>query len=136
MLRFGVGYLGQTLDRVESLVPLRGQIGHGPGGLVETVGIHLVENFSTLLSAAHQSHPFQHDQMSGNRLPGEWHLAGQPPCAGLTIDDDQVEHPATRRIGDDRPQLIIGPCSQLDCSAATSARRPRKSPHPFRCSSA
>ena len=43
---------GEPFDRAESPVPLRGEVSHGPGGLVETVGFHLVENLPALLASA------------------------------------------------------------------------------------
>src|ERR1039457_5726347 len=40
--------LGEPLDRGEPPVPLRGEVSHGPGGLVETAGFYLVEALPAL----------------------------------------------------------------------------------------
>src|SRR5437763_294130 len=72
------------------------------------VGFYLVENLSTLLAPADQPGLFEHDQVLGDRLAGEGHVAGQPAGADLTVAHEEVEHPATRRVADGRPQLVIG----------------------------
>src|ERR1022692_1763909 len=71
-----VGRLGEPFDRAEAPVPLGGEVSHSPGGLVETVGSHLVENLPALLTPADQARLFKHDQMLGDRLPGERHVPG------------------------------------------------------------
>src|SRR5918911_3347311 len=43
LLCFCVRRFGEPFDRVESPVPLRGEVSHGPSGLVEAVGFYLVE---------------------------------------------------------------------------------------------
>ena len=43
---------GEPLDRGESPVPLPGEVSHGPGGLVKTVGFYLVENLPALFAPA------------------------------------------------------------------------------------
>jgi hypothetical protein len=99
---------GEPFDRGEAPVPLGGELGHSPGGLVEAVGFYLVENFPTLPAPTDQPGPFEHDQMLGDGLTGERHPSGQPAGAYFTVTDKEVEDPATRRVGDGRPQLIIG----------------------------
>jgi len=99
---------GEAFDRVEPPVPLSGEFGHGPGGLVEAVSFHLVENFPALLAPADQPGPFEHDQVLGDRLARERHPPGQPAGADFAVADQQVEHPATRRVADGRPELIVG----------------------------
>jgi hypothetical protein len=58
-----VGRFGQALDGGQAPVPLRGEVGHGPGGLVEAVGLDLVEHLSTLLAPADQPGLLQHHEM-------------------------------------------------------------------------
>jgi hypothetical protein len=55
---------------------LRGQVSHGPSGLVEAVGFCLVKDLSTLFATAHQPGLFEHDQVFGDRLAGEGYVAG------------------------------------------------------------
>ena len=50
LLCFCVRCFGQPFDGGESPVPLRGEVRHGPSGLVKSVGFYLVENLSTLLA--------------------------------------------------------------------------------------
>ena len=131
------GRFGEPFDRAESPVPLRGEVSHGPGGLVKTVGLYLVENLPALFAPADQPGPFEHDQMFGDGLAGEGHPSSQPAGADVTVADEEVEDPATRRVGDGRPQLIIGLRRHRDQrSASTPARRSRYSAQPSRCSSA
>src|ERR1019366_4146819 len=78
---FCVRRFGEPFDRAESPVPLRGEVSHGPGGLVETVGLDLVEDLPALLAPADQPGLFEHDQMFGDRLAREGHVAGQPAGA-------------------------------------------------------
>ena len=107
-LVFCVRGFGEPFDRAESPVPLSGELSHSPGGLVEAAGFYLVENFPALFAPADQPGPFEHDQMFGDSLAGERHPSGQPAGAYLTVADQQVEDPAARRVGDGRPQLVIG----------------------------
>jgi hypothetical protein len=95
-----VSRLGEAFDGGQAVVPLRGEVGHGPGGLVEAVGFDLVENLSPLLAPADQPGLLEHHEMFGDRLAGEGHVAGQPAGADLTVADQQVEHPAARRVAD------------------------------------
>jgi hypothetical protein len=99
---------GEPFDRGEAPVPLRGQVGHGPGGLVEAVGLYLVENLPALFMAADQPGPLEHHQVLGDGLAGERHVAGQPAGADVTVTDQEIEDLAARRVGDRRPQLVIG----------------------------
>jgi hypothetical protein len=131
-----VSRLGEAFDGGQAVVPLRGEVGHGPGGLVEAVGFDQVENLSTLLAPADQPGLLEHHEMLGDRLAGEGHLAGQPAGAALTVADQQVEHPAARRVADGRPQLVIDLRHPVWRTVGTPARRSRNSPHPSRCSSA
>ena len=73
------------------------------GGLVKTVGLHLVEDLPALLAPADQPGLFEHDQMLGDRLAGEGHPPGQPAGADLAVADEKVEDPAARWVGDGRP---------------------------------
>src|SRR6266567_5455875 len=82
---------GEPFDRAESPVPLGGELSHSPGGLVEAVGFYLVENFPALFAPADQPGPFEHDQMFGDGLAGEGHVAGQPAGAYVTVADQEVE---------------------------------------------
>ena len=115
----------------------RGQLGHGPGRLVEAVGLDLVEDFPALFTAADQPGPFEHDQMLGDGLAGERHPSGQPAGAHLAVADQQVKDVAARWLGDGRPQLIVGlrrhPARRSSCSVA---RRSRYSTQPSWCSPA
>src|SRR5580700_7400271 len=43
---------GEPLDHGQAPVPLGGDLGHGPGGLVEALGLHLAENLPALLAPA------------------------------------------------------------------------------------
>src|ERR1019366_7429217 len=58
---------GEPFDRGQAPVPLGGEVGHGPGGLVETAGLYLVENLPALLAPADQPGLFEHGQMLGDR---------------------------------------------------------------------
>src|SRR5215472_6342241 len=107
----------------EPPVPLSGELGHGPGGLVEAVGFYLVENFPALFAPADQPSPFEHDQMFGDGLAGERHPSGQPAGAYLTVAEQEVENPATRRVADGRPQLIIGLRRHRDWRFASNVMR-------------
>ena len=107
-LVFCVRGFGEPLDHAESPVPLGRELGHGPGGLVETVGFDSVENFPALFAPADQPGPFEHDQMFGDGLAGERDPSGQPASAYLAVADQEVEDLPTRRVGDSRPQLVIG----------------------------
>src|ERR1700682_6430870 len=103
----GVGGLGEAFDGVEPTIPLPGDLDHGPGGLVEAVGIYPEEDLAALLSAADQPGLFEHDEVLGDGLAGEGDVARQPTGAGLTPMDEEIEHPTTRRVGDRRPQVVV-----------------------------
>src|SRR6266702_6649012 len=107
-LAFCVRSFGEPFDRAEPPVPLGGELGHSPGGLVEAVGFYPVENFTALLAPADQPGAFEHDQMLGDGLAGERYPSGQPAGAYLAVADQEVEDLAARRVGDGRPQLVIG----------------------------
>jgi hypothetical protein len=53
----------ESFDAVESSVPLPGELGHCVGRLIKAIGVYPVEDLSTLLSAADQPAPFEHDQV-------------------------------------------------------------------------
>src|SRR5450755_187786 len=128
---------GEPFDRAQAPVPLGSEVSHGPSGLVETAGFYPVENLPTLLAPADQPGLFEHDQMLGDRLAGEGHVASQPAGADVTVADQEVEHPATRRVADGRPQLVIGLRRHPDWRFASNvARRSRYSAQTPRCSSA
>ena len=99
---------------VESSVPLgrRGRPWPQQPGRDES-RVDQVENLPTLFAPLVQSCLFEHDQCLGDRLARERHLPGQPAGAGITIADEQVEHPTTRGVGDRRPQLVIGLASSM-----------------------
>src|SRR5580700_5376050 len=80
-LVFRVRSFSEPFDRGQPPVPLRGELRHGPDGLVETAGFHLVENLPALFPAADQPGPFEHDQMLGDGLAGERDPSGQPAGA-------------------------------------------------------
>ena len=127
----------EPFDRGEAPVPLGGELGHRPGGLVETGGFYLVEDFPALLAAADQPGPFEHDQVLGDGLARERHPFGQPAGADLAVADQQVEDLAAGRVADGRPQLVIGLRGHARYRFASSvARRSRNSPQPPLCSSA
>src|SRR5258708_11365087 len=65
VLVFRVRGFGEPLDRAEPPVPLRGELGHGPGGLVEAAGFYLVENFPALLAPSDPPGTLELDQMLG-----------------------------------------------------------------------
>jgi hypothetical protein len=98
-----VGGFGEPFDGVESPVPLAGELGHRPGGLVEAFGVHLVENLPTLFAAADQPGLFEYDEVLGDRLAGERDSPGQPAGARLTSADKEVQDPTARRVADRRP---------------------------------
>src|SRR6201987_423002 len=111
---------------------MRGELTHGPGGLVEAATLHLVENLPALLAPADQPGPFEHDQVLGDGLASERHPPGQPAGADRAVADQEVEDLAARRVGDGRPQLLIGwhryPGRRHSRRFATStARRSRNS---------
>src|SRR5215470_18053980 len=123
LLAFCVRSFGEPFDPAESPIPLGGELGHGPGGLVEAVGLYLVENFPALFAPTDQPGPFEHDQMFGDGLAGERHPSGQPAGAYLTVAEQEVENPATRRVADGRPQLIIGLRRHRDWRFASNVMR-------------
>src|SRR5690348_12486501 len=137
LLALGVRGFGEPFDRGQAPVPLRSELRHSPGGLVEAPGFYLVENFPALLAPADQPGPLQHDQVFGDRLAGERYPPGQPAGADVTVADQQVKDPAAGRVGDGRPQHIIGlrrhPSWRF---ASKSARRSRYSAQPPWCSPA
>lgn len=57
---FRVRGLGQPLDHAQSLVPMGGELGHDPGGLVQAVGLDLVQDFPALFAPPDQPGPFEH----------------------------------------------------------------------------
>src|SRR5262249_43600604 len=131
LLVFCVRGFGEPFDRGQPPVPLGGELGHGPGGLVEAAGFDLVEHFPALLAPADQPGPLEHDQMLGDRLAGERHPPGQPAGADLTVADQQVQDPAARRVADGRPQLVIGWHRHPGWRFASNvARRSRYPPQP------
>jgi len=136
LLCFCVRRFGEPFDRGEPPVPFCGEVTHGPGGLVQAAGFYLVKNLPALLAPADQPGLFEHGQMLGDRLTLERHAAGQPAGTDLTVADQQVEHPAARRVADGRPQLVIDLRHPVWRTVGTPARRSRNSPHPSRCSSA
>jgi hypothetical protein len=136
LLRFCMGSFGEPFDGGESLVPLRGEVSHGPSDLVKPVCLYPIENFSTLFAPADKPGLFEHDQMLGDALAREGHPSGQPAGAYFAVADQEVEQPATRWVADGRPQLIVGLRRHLYGIVSTPARRSRNSPHPSRCSSA
>src|ERR1700761_3720336 len=71
----------EPLDRDKSPVPLGGDLGHGPGGLVEAVGLYLVKHLPALLAPTDQPGLFKHGQVLGDGLAGERHPPGQPAGA-------------------------------------------------------
>src|ERR1022692_443958 len=134
---FCVRRFGEPFDRGEPPVPPRGEVSHGPGGLVETAGFYLVENLPALLAPADQPGLFKHGQMLGDRLAGERHAASQPAGADVTVADEEVEYPATRRGGDGRAQLPAGLRRHPDWRfASRPASRSRYSAQPPWCSAA
>src|SRR6185312_11648571 len=54
---FRVRGFGEALDRGEPPVPPGGELSHGPGRLVEAVGLYLVENLPALLTPADEPGP-------------------------------------------------------------------------------
>src|SRR5438105_11111032 len=74
---FRVCCFGEPFDHAQAPVPLGGEVSHGLGGLVEPVGLYLVENFPALLAPADQPGAFKHDQMLGDGLAGERYPPGQ-----------------------------------------------------------
>src|SRR5207247_371747 len=86
----GVGGLGEAFDGVEPPIPLPGDLGHRPGGMVEAVGIYPVEDLAALLSSADQPGLLEHDQVLRDGLAGERDLSRQPTGAGLTPLDEEI----------------------------------------------
>src|SRR5215475_6767373 len=105
---FRVRCFGEPLDRAEPQVPLGGEPGHGPAGLIEAVGLDLVEDFPALFAPADQPGSFEHDQVLGHGLAGKRHLSRQPAGAYLAVADQQVKDLPARRVADGRPELVIG----------------------------
>ena len=95
-----MGGFGELLDRVQSAIPLSGEVGHRPGGLVEPNRLHLVEDLSTVFASADQPGLFEHDEMLRDRLAGERDPTGQPARARLTVTNKKVEDPAARWVRD------------------------------------
>jgi hypothetical protein len=98
----------ESFQPVESPVPLPRQLGHRPGGFIEAIGFNVEENLAALFAAADQSSVLEDDEMLGDRLPGERDPAGHSARTRLTAPDEMVENPAPRRIGDSRPQVVVG----------------------------
>src|SRR5215472_3431679 len=73
---FCVRGFGEPFDRGQAPVPLGGELGHGPGGLVEAAGLDLVEDLPALLAPADQPGPLEHDQMLADGLAGERYPPG------------------------------------------------------------
>src|SRR5207248_10889498 len=127
-LVFRVGGFGEPFDHAQSPVPLGGEFGHGLGGLVEASGFDLVENLAALFAVTYQPGPFEHYQMFRDGLARERHPPRKPAGADLAVDDQQVEDLAARRVGDGRPQLVIGLPRHIHWPrrlASTVARRAR-----------
>ena len=91
----GVSGLGEAFDGVEPPIPPLGDLGNGAAGLVEAFGFYPVEDLAALLSAADEPRLFEHHQVFGYGLTGERDLARQPTGAGLTLLDEEIEHPTT-----------------------------------------
>jgi hypothetical protein len=98
---------GEAFDGVEALIPLPGDLGHRPGGLVESVGLYAIEHLAALRSPADQPRRFEHDQVLGDGLTAEGDVVRQPAGTGLTPLNEQIEHAATRRLGNRRPQVVV-----------------------------
>jgi hypothetical protein len=127
--------LGEPLERVESTVPLPSELGHFAGGLVEAVGVDQVENLAALFAASDQPDLLEHEQVLGDGLAGEGDLPRQPTGTGISMTDQKVEDPATRRVGDSRPQLVVRfRRHPLRRTLSSLARRSKKSPQPSPCS--
>ena len=111
-LVFGPGVLGlgEALDRIEPAIPLPGHLRHGLRGIVESVGVHPVQNLAALFAVARQTGLFEHGQMLGHGLASERNLSGQPARRHLTVANQQVEDATTRGVGNSRPQLVIVLC--------------------------
>jgi hypothetical protein len=108
---------GEPLDCAETPVPLGGELSHGPGGLVEAGGFYPVENLPALSAPADQPGPLEYDKVLGNGLTGDRYSPGQPAGADLSVTDQEVEDLTARRVGDGRPQLVIGlRCHPADVS--------------------
>jgi hypothetical protein len=99
-LCFCVRRFGETFDRDQPPIPLHGHVSHGLRGLIEAAGLYLVENLAALLAPADQPGLLEHDQMLGDRLPGERDPAGQPAGTDLTLADQEVEDPVARWVRD------------------------------------
>ncbi len=90
-----MGGLSEAFDGLEPPIPLPGDLGHGPAGLVEAVDIHLEKDLPALLPATDEPGLLEHDQVLGDGLAGEGDLARQPTGAGLTPLDKEIEDPTT-----------------------------------------
>jgi ubiquinone/menaquinone biosynthesis C-methylase UbiE len=73
---FRVRGLGQSFDHAQSLVPMGGELGHDPGGLVQAVGLDLIQDLPALFAPPDQPGPFEHGQVLGDGLAGERDLPG------------------------------------------------------------
>src|SRR6202034_4823168 len=52
---------GEPFDHGQAPVPLGGELRHGLGGLVQAIGLYLVENLPALLAPADQPGSLAHD---------------------------------------------------------------------------
>jgi hypothetical protein len=105
--------LGEPLDGVQSAIPLPDELGHGAGGLIQAVCIHLVENLPTLLAAVDQPGVLEHDQVLGDRLARDRHLVGQPAGVRFTPADDEMPVPGAVCRAVARPAVRPVVCSLL-----------------------
>ena len=86
-----MGGLGEALDGGQPAIPGAGQVGHGPRGLVEPVGVHPEQDLPALLPPDDQPGVLEHDEVLGDGLPGEGDLIRQRAGGGLTSLDEEVE---------------------------------------------
>jgi hypothetical protein len=123
LLCFCVCRFGELFDRAEPPLPLCGVVSHGPSGLVEAGGLHLVQDFSALFAPTDQADLFEHDEVLGDRLAGKGYLPGQPAGADVTMADKKVEDLPTRGLGNSRPQHIIDLRRHPNSRAASTLAR-------------
>ncbi len=91
---FSVRGFGEPLVRLETLVPLVGQLRHGEGCVVEPLRDDAKANLASLLLTADRPSLLEHHQMLDDGLATERHVLGQRARRGRTALDEQIDDPS------------------------------------------
>jgi hypothetical protein len=127
---------GEPFDRLEPSVPVVGELRHGLRRLVEPARVDPEEDFAAHPVARHEAGVLENGEVLDDGLAGEGDVLREGARRRLAATDEQIEDPATRQVGDRRPQLVARIDPHPAGVASSSLRRARWMAQPSRCSSA